>query len=57
MEKKSLYQRLADIKLEISQAKLKKSGMNKYSGFSYYELADNNGMSKTWCVYIHHIRQ
>lgn len=40
MDKKSLYQRLADIKLEISQAKLKKSGMNKYSGFSYYELAD-----------------
>lgn len=40
MEKKTLYQRLADIKLEISQAKLKKSGMNKYSGFSYYELAD-----------------
>lgn len=38
--KKSLYQKLAEIKLEISKASLKKSGMNKYSGFSYYELAD-----------------
>lgn len=40
MEKKSLFQKLADIKLELSQANLKKSGVNKYSGFSYYELAD-----------------
>ena len=40
MEKKSLYQKLADIKLEISKAEIKKSGVNKYSGFTYYELAD-----------------
>ena len=37
---KSLYQKLADIKLELSKAQIKKSGVNKYSGFTYYELAD-----------------
>lgn len=40
MEKKSLYQKLAEIKLELSKSNLKKSGTNKYSGFTYYELAD-----------------
>lgn len=40
MEKKSLYQKLAEIKLELSKSNLKKSGVNKYSGFTYYELAD-----------------
>lgn len=38
--KKSLYQKLAEIKLELSKSNLKKSGTNKYSGFTYYELAD-----------------
>lgn len=37
---KTLYQKLADIKLELSKAQIKKSGINKYSGFTYYELAD-----------------
>lgn len=40
MEKKSLYQKLAEIKNEISKLNLKKTGINKYSGFTYYELAD-----------------
>lgn len=40
MEKKSLYQKLAEIKNEISKLNLKKTGVNKYSGFTYYELAD-----------------
>jgi len=38
--KKTLYQRLAEIKEELSKANLKKTGINKYSGFTYYELAD-----------------
>lgn len=37
---KTLYQKLAEIKLELSMAQIKKSGVNKYSGFTYYELAD-----------------
>ena len=37
---KTLYQKLAEIKLELSKAQIKKSGVNKYSGFTYYELAD-----------------
>ena len=40
MDKKSLYQKLADIKLELSKSNLKKSGTNKFNGFTYYELAD-----------------
>lgn len=36
----NLYEKLTNIKEEISQAKLKKSGLNKFSGFSYYELSD-----------------
>ena len=40
MEKKSLYQKLTEIKNEISKLNLKKTGINKYSGFTYYELAD-----------------
>ena len=40
MENKSLYAKLQQIKLELSQTKLKKSGYNKFSGFDYFELAD-----------------
>ena len=36
----NLYEKITNIKLEISKAELKKSGLNKFSGFTYYELAD-----------------
>lgn len=36
----NLYEKISNIKNEISQAELKKTGVNKFSGFTYYELAD-----------------
>lgn len=39
-EKLNIYQKIQKIKLEISNKKLKKSGKNNYSGFTYYELQD-----------------
>lgn len=36
----NLYEKVSNIKSEISKAELKKTGVNKFSGFTYYELAD-----------------
>ena len=36
----NLYEKISNIKSEISKAELKKTGVNKFSGFTYYELAD-----------------
>ena len=36
----NLFQKINKIKEEILKANLKKSGFNKFSNFSYYELAD-----------------
>lgn len=35
-----IYEKLQKSRVELQNKKLKKSGKNKYSGFSYYELAD-----------------
>lgn len=37
---KSVFQRLADVKKELSKMEIKKSGNNKYAGFRYHELSD-----------------
>ena len=34
------YKKLAKARVMLQQRKLKKSGMNKFAGFSYFELAD-----------------
>lgn len=36
----NLYEKISNIKNEIGKAELKKTGVNKFSGFTYYELAD-----------------
>jgi len=36
----NIYQKITDLKLELSQLEIKKSGLNKHLGFKYHELAD-----------------
>ena len=38
--KLNLYQKIQKIRVELQEMDLKKSGINKYAGFKYYELAD-----------------
>lgn len=38
--KMNIYQKMQYVKLAIGERELKKSGQNKFSGFSYYELGD-----------------
>jgi len=40
MENKSLNESIIDIRVKLQNAKLKKSGKNKFAGFDYFELAD-----------------
>ena len=42
MEKKklNLFQKLQKARVELQEMNLKKSGHNKFAGFSYYELGD-----------------
>lgn len=40
MTNKSLNESIISIRVELQNAKLKKSGKNKYAGFDYFELAD-----------------
>lgn len=40
MNTKSLNESIISIRVELQNAKLKKSGKNKYAGFDYFELAD-----------------
>lgn|GEM_PF-6815514 len=35
-----IYKKLAKIRLDFGKEKIKKSGLNKFSGFKYYELGD-----------------
>lgn len=39
-EKKNLNESIIKIRVELQNAKLKKSGKNKFAGFDYFELAD-----------------
>lgn len=36
----SVYEKLQQARIELQNKKIKKSGQNKYSGFTYYELSD-----------------
>lgn len=45
----NLYEKIQKVKLELSQAELKKSGENKFSGFTYYELGDFMPMIISLC--------
>lgn len=36
----NIYEKIQNVKLELSKRELKKSGENKFSGFKYYELKD-----------------
>lgn len=38
--KLNLYQKIQKIRVELQEMDLKKSGLNKYAGFKYYELSD-----------------
>ena len=40
MENKSLNESVISIRVKLQNAKLKKSGKNKFAGFDYFELAD-----------------
>ena len=39
-KKINLYQKLQNVRVELQKMDLKKSGLNKFSGFSYFELKD-----------------
>lgn len=40
MENKSLNESIISIRVKLQNAKIKKSGKNKFAGFDYFELAD-----------------
>lgn len=40
MESKNIYQKLALARVQLQNAKLKKTGKNDYAGFNYFELGD-----------------
>ena len=40
MENKNLNESIISIRVKLQNAKLKKSGKNKFAGFDYFELAD-----------------
>ncbi len=37
---KTIHERMAEIKAELSKTEIKKSGHNKFAGFKYHELSD-----------------
>lgn len=39
-QKKNVYEKLAEARVMLQNKKLKKTGYNKYGGFSYFELSD-----------------
>ena len=39
-ENKNLNESIISIRVKLQNAKLKKSGKNKFAGFDYFELAD-----------------
>ena len=40
MEKKNIYTKLMEVRVSFHKLELKKSGLNKFAGFKYYELGD-----------------
>lgn len=40
----NIYKKITDLKLELSQLEVKKSGQNKHLGFKYHELGDFLGV-------------
>ena len=40
MEKKNIYTKLMEVRVAFHKLELKKSGLNKFAGFKYYELGD-----------------
>ena len=46
----NIYEKINKVKYGILSAKLKKSGYNKFSNFSYYELADIIPTITTLCI-------
>ena len=40
MEKKNIYTKLMEVRVKFHSLELKKSGLNKFAGFKYYELGD-----------------
>ena len=40
MEKKNIYQKLMEVRVAFHKLELKKSGLNKFAGFKYFELGD-----------------
>ena len=40
VKKKSVHQKLMDVRLAMQSIEIKKSGKNTFSGYSYFELAD-----------------
>ena len=36
----NIYQKIAQLKVELQNSKLKQSGFNRHAGFRYYELSD-----------------
>ena len=40
MEKKNIYTKLMEVRVKFHGLELKKSGLNKFAGFKYYELGD-----------------
>ena len=40
----NIYQKITELKLELSQLEIKKSGLNKHLGFKYHELSDFLGV-------------
>ena len=37
---KNIYQKLMDVRVAFHKLELKKSGLNKFAGFKYFELWD-----------------
>jgi hypothetical protein len=40
MEAKTIYEKLAEIRVKLQESGLKQSGQNKFANFNYFELAD-----------------
>ncbi|MGL5506340.1 MAG: hypothetical protein ACRDB0_00390, partial [Paraclostridium sp.] len=40
MENKNIYAKLMEVRVKFHGLELKKSGMNKFAGFKYFELSD-----------------
>lgn len=48
--KMNVFCRLQNVRAELSKTNLKRSGLNKFSGFSYFELGDFIGQINELCL-------